>query len=242
MSDEAQSGKNWSRVAELYAKSVNENDWKSASGAAATEILQAVDETLPFDQATYIIDMGCGNGQIISRLFDSSKHAAQIPDSARLVAADVSREFIDMVNARKKERSHKIPLWKRLEVHCWDGRDLRNEVKDCEVSHLLSSFAYFTMTGEKEGLAEAHRILKPGGIFVETSMGWTEWGHLPQFIKQIRPDKTIPGPQAHWQSVEGVTKTLQDSGFRNVVVKEFEVTLPLEKITEAIEFCFEGFP
>ena len=105
MGDEVHSGKNWSRVAELYAKSVNENDWKSASGAAATQILQAVDGAQPFDQATYIIDMGCGNGQVTSRLFDSSRHAAQIPDSAHLVAADVSQEFIDMVNARKKERS-----------------------------------------------------------------------------------------------------------------------------------------
>jgi hypothetical protein len=63
MSQEAQSGKNWSRVAALYAKSVNENDLKSASGAACTEILKAVDETLPFSKASFIVDMGCGNGR-----------------------------------------------------------------------------------------------------------------------------------------------------------------------------------
>jgi ubiquinone/menaquinone biosynthesis C-methylase UbiE len=197
MSQGAQSGKNWSRVAALYAKSVNENDLKSASGAACTEILKAVDETLPFSKASFVVDMGCGNGQVISRLFNS-EHAAQIPDNARLVAADVSQEFVEMVKERKKERSKQNPLWERLEVHQWDAIDLHNEIKDGGVSHLLGSFAYFSFKSEKEALAEAHRILKPGGIFVETSMGFTEWGHLPQFIREIRPDKTIPGPKAHW--------------------------------------------
>ena len=242
MGEEAQSGKNWSRVAALYAKSVNENDLKSASGAACTEILKAVDETLPFREASFILDMGCGNGQVTSRLFDSSTHAQQVPSTARLVAADVSKDFVEMVEARKKERSKQNPLWERLEVHRWDARSLHDDIQDDKVSHLLGSFAYFTMTGETEALAEAYRILRRGGIFVETSMGWTEWSYLPQFVKQIRPDKSIPGPQAHWQSVDGVTKTLSDAGFKDVVAREFDVSLPLEKHEDAVEFVFEGFP
>lgn len=242
MGEEAQSGRNWSRVAALYAKSVDENDLKSASGAACTEILRAVDETLPFDQATFIVDMGCGNGQVISRLFDSSKHAAQIPDGARLVAADVSQNFTDMVKERKNQRSKQSQLWQRLEVQRWDARDLSNEAKEGEVSHLLASFAYFAMPGEQEALAEAYRIIKPGGIFVETSMGWTEWGELPQIIKQLRPEKRIPGPQTHWQSVEGVMKTLAAVGFQDVSAREFEVTMPLDSYEDALEFVFEGFP
>ncbi len=125
MNEEAQSGKNWSRVARLYAKSVNENDLKSASGAACTEILKAVNETLPLSKASYIVDMGCGNGQVISRLFDS-EHASQIPEHARLVAADVSQNFLGMVKERKRERSKHSSLWERLEVHRWNARDLHN--------------------------------------------------------------------------------------------------------------------
>lgn len=242
MAEEAQSGKNWSRVAKLYAKSVDENDFRSASGAACTEILNAVDERLPLNHATFVMDMGCGNGQVISRLLGSSKHATQIPQNARLVAADVSQQFLDMLEERRQECSKQNPTWERLEVRRWDARDLKDHVKDDEVSHLLGSFAYFTMTEEKKGLLEAYRILKPGGIFAETSMGWTEWSHLPQFVKQIRPDKSIPGPQAHWQSAEGVIKTLTDVGFKEVKAKEFEVTLPLDKYKDAVEFVFEGFP
>ena len=241
MGDEAQSGKAWSRVAALYAKSVNENDPKSASGAACTEILRAVDERLPLSEASFIVDMGCGNGQVISRVFDSSEHAGQTPDAARLVAADVSQHFVDMIQERKKERSNQSKLWERLEVHRWDARDLRDQIHDGEVSHLLASFAYFAMVGEEEALAEAYRILKDGGIFVETSMGWTEWGYLPQFVKQVRPDLTVPGI-SNWSSVDKVTSILSSAGFKNVVAKEFEVGLPLEHYEDAIEFVFEGFP
>ena len=242
MGEEAESGKNWSRVAALYAKSVNENDPQSASGSACTEILKVIDDSLPFSEASFIVDIGCGNGQVISRVFDSAKHTDQIPDNSRLVAADVSQHFVDMVVERKRERSKQSQLWKRLEVHRWDARDLRDQVRDGEVSHLLASFAYFAMAGETDALGEARRILKDGGIFVETSMGWTEWGYLPQFVKQVRPDLTVPEPQPNWSSVEGVIKTLSDAGFKNAMAKEFEVGLPLEHYEDAVEFVFEGFP
>lgn len=48
MGEDSQSGKNWSRVAALYAKSVDENNLRSASGAACSEMFQAVDQVLPF--------------------------------------------------------------------------------------------------------------------------------------------------------------------------------------------------
>ena len=242
MGDEAQSGKNWGRVAGLYAELVDENDPQGASGAACTEILAVVDAMLPFDNASFVLDMGCGNGQVISRVFGSSKHAAQIPEDARIVAADVSQSFVDKVNERKAVRSVHNAIWKRLEVHRWDGIDLRQDVRDGEVSHLLSAFTYFAMAGEREGLAEAWRVLKPGGLFVETSMGYTDWGHLPQFIKHVRPDKMIPGPKAHWQSKEGVKETLSDAGFKDIRAKEFDVTLALDTHQEAVDFVMEVFP
>ena len=131
---------------------------ESASGAACTEILKVVNETLPFDKASYILDMGCGNGQVISRVFDSETHAALIPDNARLVAADVSQQFLDLLLERKKERSKNSSLWERLEVHRWDARGLKDQIQDGEVSHLLASFAYFSFREEKEALAEAHHL------------------------------------------------------------------------------------
>ena len=242
MADEVQPGKSWSKVAEIYARVANENDPKSPSGAACREILAAVDEALPFDKANFILDMGCGNGQVISQVLGSSKHAGQIPNGARIVAADVSQKFLDMVKERKAERSSQNPIWNRLEVRCWDARNLHNEVQDGDVSHLIAAFAYFAMAGEQEALAEAFRVLKKGGVFAGTSFGYTEWGHLPHFIKHVRPDKTIPGPGEHWQSIKGVKKTLSDAGFKNVLAKEFEVGLALDTRQEAVDFVMEGFP
>jgi hypothetical protein len=42
--------------------------------------------------------------------------------------------------------------------------------------------------------------------------------------------------------MDGVTKTLSDEGFKNVMAKEFDVSLPVETHEEAVEFVYQGFP
>ena len=235
------SGENWSRVAKSYATVIDETDALNPSGAAARQTLDVVDTTLPFDQASYIIDMGTGSGPMISSVLNSPEHAPQIPSSARIVAADVAQGLLDMLAQRKAENETADP-WKRLEIRNWDARDLKNEIPDNAVSHLISCYAYMAFRDEAKALGEAYRILKPGGLFTETSMGYTEWGHLPTFFTKVRPDKIAPGPGPHWRSIEGVKSTLQVHGFKDVQVREFEIGIPMQSHEAAVELNFTIFP
>ena len=236
------SGENWSRVAKAYSSIIDENDPLNPAGAACRQILDVVDSTLPFSQASYILDMGTGSGPVISSVLESAPHAAQIPADAHLVAADVAQSLLDILAERKAERAVTKSLWQRLELQSWDARDLRATVPDGAVSHLLSSYAYCAFQNEAAALAEAHRILAPGGLFVETGMGDTEWGHLPTFFQTVRPEKRIPGPGEHWKSVEGVTATLSNVGFRDVRAREFPIGIPCESAEAAVEMVFQIFP
>ncbi|KAK5169630.1 uncharacterized protein LTR77_005607 [Saxophila tyrrhenica] len=236
------SGKNWTRVADAYVKVINENDLLNPVGAACSELFDVVDKTLPFDQASYIMDIGTGSGPLISKILTSPNQASRIPDTARLVAADIAQGLLDKLEERKAEQAEKDALWKRLEVRNWDARDLKEAVGDGEVSHLLSTFAYFAFADDETAVAEAVRILKPGGLFVETSMGYTEWGHLPTFLEQVRPGLSIPGPGAHWKSIEGVKQHLANAGFVDTQAKEFKMGLPFETHEAVVQFVFEAFP
>lgn len=238
------SGENWSRVAKAYDDILDENDALNPVGAAVRQILQVVDTTLPFDQASYIIDMGTGSGPLISGVLNSAQHAAQIPSSARIVAADVAQGLLDMLMERKAERAATAPdsVWNRLEVQLWDARDLSKEVADDQASHLVSSYAYMAFRDEAQALKEACRILQPGGLFIETSFGFTEWGHLPKFFAAVRPEKLAPGPGEHWGSVEGVRATLEAAGFKDVKAREYEVGIPCETQQGAADLIFNIFP
>ena len=246
MTQEKQSGQNWSRVSELYARVVNELDPESPNGVANREILNIVDRELPFHEASFILDLGTGPGPLISGVLNSPTHCKQISKDARIVAADISSAFVSQTEARKQRNIYEgHTIWERLEVRQWDALDL-SEQADNSVSHLLSSYLYSAMRdGAQQGLRESLRVLQPGGLLVAANLGPTHWGKLPEFIQAVRPEKAIPSSNAdskRWWTPESVQKVLTDAGFKDVSAKAFEVSMPLDKHADAVEFVLEGFP
>jgi len=234
MSDKP-SGKNWSRVADAYSKIIDETDALNPVGAACKELKEVVENTLPWSKATFIIDMGCGTGPAISSVLDSSTIAQQIPDSARIVAADVAPSFVDMLRAHKAERQSSSSLWNRLEVENWDATDLSGAIGDGEVSHLLSTYAYFAFREEKKALLEAYRILQPGGIFIETSMFDVEWSTMARLFEELRPGRKVPGPEERWGRIDGVKETLESAGFSDVKARKYNIAIPFETHEAAVD-------
>lgn len=245
MGEETGSGGNWSRVADIFARVADETDPLSANGRGNKEMLDVVDAELPFSEASYIMDVGTGPGQVISGILTSKSHAAQIPAEARIVATDLSQAFVKMISDRKQKNIDAgEEVWERVEVTQWDAREL-HEVKDDEVSHILAGHCYVAMKDEAKGLDEALRILKPGGLFVETSLGDTEWARLPDYVTKVRPEKPNPSTSDRarsWWTAESVKKKLAAVGFKDVKAKEYPVTMLMNSYEEVVTFIFEGFP
>ena len=105
------SGENWDRVSKPYQEVTTDGPSKPATDA----ILQAVRSTLPLAHASLIMDIGAGPGQVISAVLESP-NPNDIPAPARIVAADVSQQFVTMVSLlqqRKIEAGNS--LWSRVE-------------------------------------------------------------------------------------------------------------------------------
>ncbi|KAK4499767.1 hypothetical protein PRZ48_007953 [Zasmidium cellare] len=244
MDEKTGSGENWSRVADIFARVANEKDPLSANGRGNKEMLDVVDAVLPLSNASYILDVGSGPGQVLKGVL-GSKGASQIPKDARIVATDIAEAFVKMLlDERQKKVEAGENIWKRVEVTQWDARQLA-EVGDNEVSHLLAGHCYVAMKDEGQGLKQALRVLKPGGLFVETSLGDTEWAHLPAFVSEVRPEKkahSLSENAQSWWTAESVKKKLTDIGFKNVQAKEYPVSMLMQSYEEVMVFIWEGFP
>ncbi|KAF2168754.1 hypothetical protein M409DRAFT_20772 [Zasmidium cellare ATCC 36951] len=239
------SGENWSRVAEIFARVADERDPLSPNGRGNKEMLDAVEAVLPLNQATYILDVGSGPGQVIKGVLGAEEQKPQIPKDARVVATDIAESFVKMLkDTKQKNVDAGEDIWKRVEVTQWDAKDLV-EVQDDSVSHLLAGYCYVAMKDEGRGIKEALRVLKPGGCFVQSNLGDTEWGSLPDFVTQVRPEKQPHSTSENakgWWTTEKVKKKLVDAGFKNVQAKEFPVSMHMNSYEEVILFVWEGFP
>lgn len=239
---ETQSGKAWDKASSTFAKIIDLTNPDSVSSVTNRKIFEAVEATLPLSKASYLIDMGSGTGPVITGVL-SPEHATQVPEDARLVAADTSASFIAMIEQTKKDHVAKgDAIWERLEVKLWDGRELQDVVGSNEVSHLLSSFCYFTMVDEAKGLSEALRVLKSGGLFVSTSMGSTEWGDLQHLLEKVRPEAKVPGVPKHWGTKPLVEEHMSKFGFANVRAEEYEMAIPFDSCGAAADFVISSFP
>ncbi|KAJ8108974.1 hypothetical protein ONZ43_g6265 [Nemania bipapillata] len=67
----------------------------TASGpgvAPAQHMAEHADKLLPFSKATFIVDMGCGPGQVTNAVLEA--HNANIPKSAKFIGADNNAEML----------------------------------------------------------------------------------------------------------------------------------------------------
>ena len=62
-------------------------------------LLRQLDSLYPLSKANHILDLGCGPGQIISVIIQD--YGSKLPQSVRILAADVSPDMIRQVQLRR---------------------------------------------------------------------------------------------------------------------------------------------
>jgi SAM-dependent methyltransferase len=113
------------------------------NGAFVHGLAGGVLEWLDVQPGEYVLDLGCGDGQLTRRIADSGAHVLGVDASAEMVAA-------------ARERGIEAELAKAEEL----------PFRDATFDAVFSNAALHWVRGQDEMLAQVHRVLKPDGRFV----------------------------------------------------------------------------
>ena len=99
---------------------------------------------------TVTLDLCCGTGDMTLALY---QHRPHTPEAAPILAVDFSHQMLS--RGAEKFRPHKIlPI---------EADALHLPLADASVNLVTAAFGFRNLANYEEGLAEIHRILRPGG-------------------------------------------------------------------------------
>ena len=209
----------------------------------AQDMTKAGHIAYPFTSALTILDLGCGPGQISNEVLKA--HGSELPETARLVASDLSPGMIEQVRSRKDDEIGKgNTAWDKIETLVCDAQDL-SAFPENSVSHVLAGFVLFLVAQPRTALKEIKRILthsNGGGVLAVSSWQGSEWQDLMSFPSKVRPDKAMPKMPPTWSTIEGVRSELEAGGFREIDVHVVESFMPFEDHDEIARFILFKFP
>jgi demethylmenaquinone methyltransferase / 2-methoxy-6-polyprenyl-1,4-benzoquinol methylase len=99
---------------------------------------------------TVALDLCCGTGDMTLALL---KHRPTTPEAAPILAVDFSHQMLAL-GAKKFAPHNIIPI---------EADALHLPLADASVDLVTSAFGFRNLANYQEGLAELHRILRPGG-------------------------------------------------------------------------------
>lgn len=113
-----------------------------------------------FDHATTVFELGCGTGRLAVRLLER-----ELPLAAAYVGIDLSETMVRLARQRL------APWQGRAQVIQSDGA-MRFPLPDRSASHVVSTYVFDLLSEDevRAALAEAHRVLAPGGRLCLASM------------------------------------------------------------------------
>ncbi|HEX5995148.1 MAG TPA: methyltransferase domain-containing protein [Jiangellales bacterium] len=152
---------------------------------------------LPADSA--VVDVGCGTGRVVAELAERGFHA---------IGVDISADMVE--HARQR--------WPHADVRVGDAHQL--PIPDASVAGYRADKVFHELADPDLALAEARRVLTPGGAIVLVGQDWDTFvidaddRALTRTIVHARAD-TIPNPLA----ARRYRNLLQAAGFRDPAVE-----------------------
>jgi ubiquinone/menaquinone biosynthesis C-methylase UbiE len=169
-----------------------------------TTIAQIIETAEPFP-GMLVLDIPTGTG-VIARQF-----AGKVGEKGRIIGADETRDKLEQ--ARLAAQSAKLSL--RIE---WRAMPLEKLFFYDQSLDLITSIMAFHRLQSDKFLAEAYRVLKPGGalIIAEELVPATESKSFKlsvrrSFYRYLKRDKSEVN--AHWYTTEEMMEMLKTAGF-----------------------------
>lgn len=215
-----QDNDSWKDLAKAFLRE------KSARVSTTTQqMLNHMNQLVPFSSATSVFDVGCGSGSVISSILGT--YGSEIPASAELLAGDFSPAMLEGLSQRKRTKLDEgNPIWDRLEIKQIDAHDL-SSIESGSISHVASGHMYFLLDDAEKALRETYRVLCSGGVFGTSSgSGGEHIDALENAIEDIRPGTNLRMIKEEWKNEDSVKRILERAGF--VEIETFVVENEME--------------
>jgi ubiquinone/menaquinone biosynthesis C-methylase UbiE len=127
---------------------------QDSQGFYEERALAALVRHLDLDRARAVVELGCGTGRLAESLLRE-----RLPANASYLGLDLSATMVDLARARLAEFAP------RAQVRQTDGSP-RIEAPDAAFDRFVSTYVLDLLSPGDIGavLAEAHRLLEPGGL------------------------------------------------------------------------------
>ncbi len=169
-----------------------------------------------------VLDIGTGTGIVLQAL------GSQVSEGSRLTGCDRSTGMIRVARSR-------APAARLVAADA-----VTQPFRDSTFDAARASFVLSHLGNHEDGLLEARRVLKPGGVFAMTSWAadadehgeaWRELlaGAVSKDLLQAAVARVVPG-EAHFESALSVRSALTTAGFARVEVHvhALNYTIPLD--------------
>lgn len=178
----------WDIIAKRYSRQPVANE------AAYQQKLQETRQYLKPEME--VLEFGCGTGTT------ALIHA---PHVKHILATDVSRKMLDIARDKAKTAGITNVTFEQADI-----TDL--EVADDTYDVIMGHSILHLLPNKEAVIAKAHRMLKPGGIFVSST---TCMGHLNPILKMIIAIGRTLGllPPIQLISVDELAGHIRDAGF-----------------------------
>lgn len=163
------------------------------NGAFVHELAGGVLEWLNAQPGEYILDLGCGDGQLTHRIADSGAHVLGVDASPAMVAA-ARRQGLEAEQAKAEA----LPF------------------RDTTFDAVFSNAALHWVRGQDAMLAQVHRVLKPGGRFVAEMGGHGNIAAIQVAMTAVLERHGFSNLEEgvnYFPTVEGYTQRLKKHGF-----------------------------
>src|SRR6185369_9904620 len=154
-----------------------------------------------------VLEIACGTGIVTRKLRDS------LPASARLIATDLNEAMIAYAK-------HKFQSNESVEFKQADAMEL--PFPDASFDAVVCQFGLMFFPDKERAMSEAHRVLKPGGIYVFNVWDAIEKNELAEIANGTVRTFFDNDPPTFYQVPFGlhdqnvVRKLLDNAGFQNV--------------------------
>jgi SAM-dependent methyltransferase len=152
-----------------------------------SELERALTEIRSGDRPPRALDLGCGTGNITRHLLDLG---------ARVLAADVSPEFLDIIGRRYAQTG-------RVETFRLNGQDLAG-IADASVDLVCAYSVLHHIPDYLGALDEISRVLAPGGIvYLDHEANHNLWDKQSCFWEMLRAADDARVARQNWWNGRG---------------------------------------